>query len=257
MKIFYINLDKDLERRNWMERQLSKQGLMYERIPAVFGREISKEYLEKCYSRRLALLRQSRELSFAEIGVAMSHLRTYHRIIEQELPYALILEDDVIIPNGFCDLIEDLERLVRVDRPEVHLLSPAHADMGQSSEIRSYGNCQASKFVYGYYASSYIVTRLAAQSLLIELYPISIVADNWKRLDAFKVVDIFVISPCLIIQDQDTFGSSTTEDYKGFSNTREEYIYKARRLRCVIIDFLQSVWRRKFHIYNDVIKKNR
>lgn len=50
MKIFYINLDKDTERYESMERQLSSQGLNYERIPAVSGREISKEAMGKRYS---------------------------------------------------------------------------------------------------------------------------------------------------------------------------------------------------------------
>lgn len=254
MKIFYINLDRDVERRNSMERQLSLHGLTYERIPALYGQDMSKEELEKCYSSRQALRHQSRELSFAEIGCAMSHIYAYQRIVEQVVPYALILEDDVIIPNGFDDVINVLAHLVRADRPEVLLLSPAHADLKQSGEIRTSGNYQAATFVYGYYASSYIVTRLAAQSLLKELYPVSIVADNWSRLKAFKVVDIFVLSPCLIEQDQDTFGSSTTADYKGFSNILAELIYKARRLRCVILDFFQAAWRRQFHPYNDVLK---
>ena len=254
MDIFYINLDKDIERRTSMERQLKSLGLRYQRIPAVYGRELSEEVLLECYSRRKALRCQSRELTFAEIGCAMSHIHVYRKIIEQKLPYALILEDDVLIPENFADAVGAYNAVIQADRPEILLLSPAEADWRQPDQIRKSGICRAVPFSKGYLASSYIVTHLAAQSLLHELYPVSIVADSWERLSTFKVVDVLVLSPFLIKQEQDKFGSSTTADYRPFSNVGEKMIYKIRRIRCVVLDFFSAVWRRQYHPYNDVLK---
>jgi glycosyl transferase, family 25 len=254
MKIFYINLDKDIKRRDSMERQLASANLNYERISAVYGQNMSKEALEKCYSRRKALRCQCRELRLSEIGCAMSHIHVYRKIVDEKLPYALILEDDVVIPEGFGDVIGSIERLIQADRPEILLLSPASVDLRHSGAMRASGNYKADPFIGGFFASSYIVTRLAALSLLQELYPVSMEADNWKRLNKFKVSDFYVLSPCLIEQDQDTFGSSTTADYRGFANLGEKLIYKSRRLRCVVLDFFQAPWRRKFHPYNNVLK---
>lgn len=254
MQVFYINLDKDTERRESMERQLSSQGLRYERIPGVYGRELNKKALENCYSARRALRRQSRKLTCAEIGCALSHIHVYRRIVEQALPYALILEDDVVIPDGFGDTIADLDGLIRADRPEILLLSPARADLRQAENIRTSGQYKAAPFICGFFTSSYIVTRLAAQSLLKELHPVSMVADNWLRLKTFKVVDIYTLSTCQIEQDQDAFGSSTTDAHKAFPNLSSRMIYKLRRIRCVILDLFEATWRRQFHPYNDVLK---
>ena len=257
MKIFYINLDKDRERRESMERQLSSLGLCYERMQAVYGRELSQETLQECYSRKRVFRCQSRELTFAEIGIALSHINIYRRIIDQNIPCALVLEDDVIFPDRFGEAINDLEPLVGVDRPEVLLLSPATADFGQPGKIRTSGEYQAVPFVSGFYASSYIVTRSAAESLLKELYPLSMYADNWNRLKTFKVVDIYVISPCLLEQDREQFGSATDADHRPFPNLFAKLIYKLRRTRCVILDIFAAAWRRKYHPYNDVLKINR
>ena len=46
-KVYYINLDKSLERRNFMENQFKKLNIPLTRMPAVYGKELPKTYLEK------------------------------------------------------------------------------------------------------------------------------------------------------------------------------------------------------------------
>lgn len=254
MKIFYINLHKDTVRRESMEKQLTSLNLRYSRIPAIYGRELSKQTLTECYSVKKAYRNQSRELTPAEIGCAMSHIHIYQKIVAEKIPYALILEDDVVLPSSFTDAMHSFNDFIRMDRPEVLLLSPAEPDWKQKGQVRTSGKYQAVPFAKGFFTSSYIVTHLAAQSLLCELYPISMVADSWQRLSTFRVVDLFVISPCLIEQDQETFGSSTTAGYKTFSSLWQIFIYKLLRSRCIILDLLSITWRRTFHPYNDVLK---
>lgn len=254
MYIYYVNLDKDTKRREFMEAQLSKIGQTYERVPGIYGRELSKKDLDKYYSKKLALRKQSRELYFSEIGCALSHVNIYQKIVEQNLPYAMILEDDVVIPENFDNVIANLVHLIRPEQPEILLLSPAHGDFNQLSRIRSSGEFKAVPFVFGFYTSSYIVTQTAARSLIKEHTPLGMVIDNWKRMNDFKVADFYVVSPCLIMQDQDAFGSSTNADYKPFLNLFYRLSYKVRRIRCKILDFFQSAWRRRFHPYNDVLR---
>lgn len=254
MEIFYINLDKDVARRESMERQLSELGLSYTRISGVYGKDLNEEEIRKCYSRRRALYRQSRDLSRAEIGCAMSQLEIYLEILRRQLPYALILEDDVILTKKVVEALPDIEALIRPERPELLLLSPSQVCCKNANTVRSCGIYQAAPFKSGYFASSYVVTNLAAQSLLKELDPVGDVADCWKRLHRFKVVDIFGLKPHLIEQDQEMFGSSTNADFSPFPNFGAKMIYKLRRLRCILLDAVSASWRRRFHPYNDVLK---
>ena len=255
MEVFYINLDKDVARRESMERQLTELGLSYQRIEAVYGCDLSKEQLRECYSSQTALRRQSRELSLAEIGCAMSHIQVMRQIVASDLPMALILEDDVILTDQVVEAMNDLQRLIDPNRPEVLLLSPTLGQAAGDGVVRQQGSYRAAPFVGGYFTSSYIVTHSAAQSMLKELHPVGDVADCWARLNRFKVVDLFALQPHLIEQEQETFGSSTTADFKPFADSFTKALYKLRRLRCVLLDRLSAPWRRRFHPYNDVLKQ--
>lgn len=238
-----------------MEKQLSELGSEYERVNAIFGRELNSDDLNKYYSSKRSLRCQSRELNRAEIGCGLSHLKAYGKLIEQKLPFALILEDDVIIPNEFEKALIHIESLINPERPEVLLLSPANGDFNKTSKIRNSAEYKAVPLKYGFYASSYIVTQPAAQSLLIEHTPLGMVIDNWKRMKDFKIADFFILIPELILQDQVTFGSSTTENFSWHPNPRSKLPYKIRRSRNMILDFFKSFWCRTFKPYNNVMKR--
>ena len=86
----------------------------------------------------------------------------------------------------------------------------------------------------------------AATALIPELYPIGDVADCWQRLDRHGVVDLFVVSPPLIVQDQERFGSSTTSDYHAAvgKSLGDRLAYKLRRVRNIAADVVYAHYRR-------------
>ena len=87
---FFINLDHDTGRRAALERQLDALGLPYSRFPGVYGKALPADELARHYDHARAT-GQSRELTVGEVGCALSHLGVYRAMIEQNLPYALIL----------------------------------------------------------------------------------------------------------------------------------------------------------------------
>lgn len=91
MKIFIINLDKDYDRFVSMKTQLENRGIKdYERVSAVFGKNILHEYDTK--------------LSGPQLGCYLSHLRVYNLIVDRGLKSAIILEDDSIITDWYDSL---------------------------------------------------------------------------------------------------------------------------------------------------------
>lgn len=69
-------------------------GLNYEFIDAVYGQEISN--IESyTINKGKTLTYLNREMSRGEIGCILSHHIIYNKIIENNIPYALVLEDDV------------------------------------------------------------------------------------------------------------------------------------------------------------------
>ena len=101
--VFVINLDKDTERMEFMDVQLKRLGIPYERFRAVSPK---KEDLSSEYSETLALEKGKHALLPGEIGCAISHKRIYEKLLKEEFKYGLILEDDVELPENFKQIIE-------------------------------------------------------------------------------------------------------------------------------------------------------
>jgi hypothetical protein len=99
-----------------------------------------------------------------------------------------------------------------------------------------------------------LLTLPAARSLLKELYPVGDVADCWKRMHRYNVVDLYVVTPPLIAQNQEEFGSSTTSDYRQTvrSDVMTKVVYKARRARTIGLDLFYAPYRRWLRPYSGI-----
>ena len=100
---FVINLDRDTERMAFMDGQLARLGIPYERISAFRG---SDPEAIGAYDAEAAYAQGGYRLGEGEIGCAASHRRAYELVAERGLAYALILEDDVELPEGFPAILE-------------------------------------------------------------------------------------------------------------------------------------------------------
>ena len=104
MKVLYINLEKDIERRNFMEQQLKELGFEYERIPAVDGRVLSEIEVSELYDSQTSIKYNKKDLTRGEIGCALSHKKCHE--IARDYEYTLILEDDVALPKNFKEIVD-------------------------------------------------------------------------------------------------------------------------------------------------------
>jgi glycosyl transferase family 25 len=94
MKIFIIHYDKLTKRKENMTNQLKKFNLEHEFI-SNHGKE-SLTYEEK---------QMFRNISNGEISVALHHMECYKRIVQENIDYALILEDDAVLCNNFIEIL--------------------------------------------------------------------------------------------------------------------------------------------------------
>ena len=99
-KCYYINLDRAVERKNYMEKTLLEQGIQAERIPAVDGNTIH-EIIHNPYN-------------FPGIfwnKYALGLVRTCKNIlinaIENDHETIMILEDDVVFEENFNQCLKD------------------------------------------------------------------------------------------------------------------------------------------------------
>jgi len=93
--IFIVNLKKDTEKKQHMQRLCKKYNLDVEFVEAVYGKELSQEEIDEVYSEKGAIERIGRGLTRGEIGTILSHRSIYKKILDEEIALALILEDDI------------------------------------------------------------------------------------------------------------------------------------------------------------------
>ncbi len=107
-KIFVINLDTSLDRLTSIQDSCDRLELSFQRVSAVRGSDLGKEEKAKVYNLRDNLKKYDKALNDGEIGCYLSHAECWKKIIEDELDYALVLEDDAILTDVLPLYIEKL-----------------------------------------------------------------------------------------------------------------------------------------------------
>lgn len=103
-KVYVINLDKDKERMNHMDKQCKQHQIDYVRFPAVVGAKVEKD-------ARLSPFCQQFCTDGAK-GCALSHHGIWEDMIKQNINSALILEDDGVFSNDFDFKVESAMRSI-------------------------------------------------------------------------------------------------------------------------------------------------
>ena len=94
-KIFVLNLNRATGRLAHMEAMLNRLNLQYERIAAIDGAELTQVDVEGFSAPWAFFWLFGRSMSRGELGCALSHRIAYQRVLDENLDWALILEDDV------------------------------------------------------------------------------------------------------------------------------------------------------------------
>lgn len=205
MKVFVINLKRSVERRASIQRQLDAQGIDFEFIEAVDGATLTEEYLRTALNaeevaKRPYLMRKG------AYGCALSHHSIYSKIVAENIPYALVLEDDVIIEKGFKNAVKAASSKLLAN--DVVLLFAQNNFMpivfsDQDTEKLSDGH----KVVYPMEpwalgsAAGYIITNEAAKGLAQYVFPVREPADAWiafyrdKAIGNIRCVAPFLVKP--------------------------------------------------------------
>lgn len=201
MKTYVINLDRNPERLAFMRGQLERLGIAFERFPAVWGKGLSATERKHGFSRVRSFIASKKRLSAAEIGVAMSHVGVYRRIVADRIPYALVFEDDVVLGEGFAEALARAEAFLNPGAAQLAVFSGYGVENAETLplEIRS------EKSIWC--ADAYCLTLEAAKLILKANDPVITVADSFKRWRRDFGLELYRVLPATVRQDDVTFRS--------------------------------------------------
>ena len=197
---FLINLDRHPDRLAAAQKRLSQVGVEAVRFPAVDGSALSPAARRAAVSRFHALLAHGCLYTPGQIGCALSHHAVYRRMIDENIPAALVFEDDMLLTPGFSATLTAAKKAVDLARPQVFLFSDGtypplpHAD---GAFVRATcGDC----------AEVYLITLPAARELLRVNSPMVVPFDSWTRFSARGHIELYRATPATATQDH-TFQS--------------------------------------------------
>jgi glycosyl transferase family 25 len=89
--VFVVNLDRSPDRLAAAREEARRIGMKFERFPAVDGKDVPSHFRNQFLDKDGNSLSK---LNDGQIGCYASHLTLHDRIVRDELPYAMIVEDD-------------------------------------------------------------------------------------------------------------------------------------------------------------------
>jgi glycosyl transferase family 25 len=161
MYAFYINLDRDIERRRFLEGEIAAAGIEVERVPGVLGADVPADLKDFFFTDGA----NSSGLRDAQIGCSASHLKVMRLIVERDLDAALVLEDDARLPRDLKPIIDEI--LVRLS-PEWDLVRLCRAP---KRAVRPLAVLDGGRTLVRYSrvpvgAAGYLVSRNGAKKIL-------------------------------------------------------------------------------------------
>ena len=215
MKTFIINLERQPLKKANIEKICQSLDLDYQFIKAIDGYQLSDDYI-----RSISNDYPKNYLTKGEIGCALSHISVYKEIIDNNLPYALILEDDSVLKTEVPKFLKSFEE--KDFKHGIYLLTADfYYMMNKKVKIGDFELYEITKAVR---TNGYIITNNAAKKLINFLYPIRYEADVFKAFRLCAGIKIYGIVPHLIEAIKDhNLNSSIDADRALLIKQRSKY----------------------------------
>ncbi len=190
-KAFVIILKSDKERRRNITSQLEKQYIDYEIIDAISGKNLSPETnpeIDWEFAKK-----NSYWVSKGLLGCSLSHLKAYRAIINQNLKFGLVLEDDTILNLNVSNLLSNIED--KLDGNEVIMLYYASWTRCVLTTVKSINVFKNFKIIDPVNpkqlvsANAYIITNKACLGILNYQTPLKTTSDSWGVFLENKAID--------------------------------------------------------------------
>lgn len=227
MKIYIINLDKDKKRLQFSQEQALKIGFTFERIAGIYAGDMSSSEIKNSVNSFRYRLRLGKQPRLGEIGCALSHIKIYKKMIDEQIPYACILEDDIIILDSFKNQLDKLSKWLNYEKPiVVRLNMPIENNNSNEVAIRDH---------HGVSACSYCLNLAAAKALFNDNYPMHTVADDWPFWDKYGIIELYNSNPkvCWHNNAASCFNSTIAEINNGGNNKIGSQWKSSIRRKCL------------------------
>ena len=208
---YVIHLDRSTDRKpiiDALEKRLPNVAL----AQAVDGSVLSDAERAKIVATHLQDPVYPFGLMPSEIGCFMSHRAVWERIATSDAPFALVVEDDLALDNGFEHSLDLALAHMREDR--LIRFPMRNRETPDTVVAQANGISLFRPQVIGLTASLYICGRAAAHTLLEKSQRIDRPVDTWLQMRWDTKVDSLTLWPSHIRSAAAAHGGSTIQAKK-------------------------------------------
>ena len=233
-RILVVSLARAVDRRRSIEAGFGALGLPFDIVDAVDGRT---EDVSGDVSQWRSRLEIGRPLSTGEVAASVSHQRAYQQIVDDDLPYALVVEDDIEPTPGLIDVLGAVDRLPPDwDVVTLHSLfaSAGPRPLPGPPLNGDFRVCTYARMPYG--AQGCLVSRRAAERLLAVGRPIRFPPDDVIFRPRPARLRIYGIEPSPIVHADfgSELGVTRTDDARGIARIAARVVVAAGKVRARI-----------------------
>lgn len=194
LKVFVVSLSGSDRRLN-IDKQLV--GVNFSFLDAIYGKDLGGKYLESLNSQSWINERYKRGLTYGEVGCALSHLQIYKKMLEQDIPWAVVFEDDISVKYPFYDIL--LKNINKFNPDDIYILGAQeglacndYVIMSNKNTIELNEEIKFSKTIdserYVYRTAAYLISKNVAKNIIDFTEQKFCLADDWS---CFKKNNLF------------------------------------------------------------------
>ena len=230
-RILVINLARSAERLAVMSAALEALGLDFERVDAVDGATLDDDAVEAAAPAELIRKTYHRPLSRSEVACALSHRKAWQRIVDDELDFGIVLEDDALPEAHFADTVAliaslpagswDFLKLYALTRRE-------ESNIARQFSYRDHRFVIYRKFPLGFQGQA--ISRHAAKAMTSRLRHVTEPAD--ARLKSWWEAGVFPFGLLPYSVSTDVGGQSDINPDSGLEAIRQNrWVKMANKIR--------------------------
>lgn len=207
---YILNLDRAKDRWKFMQPQIKKLKIPYERISAIDGKELSEKFIKenvdrRSYGRFFKMLPEK-----GTIGCSLSHEKALRRFLQSSDEFALIFEDDVKFDPKI--LAETVQSAIQ----QKHLWDIVSFELNHYGYPQKISRLEADVYLVFYmtnvkHSGAYLINRMAAERLLQRFFPIKMAWDHYFTRSWEFGIRFCGVEPRIVEQK---FGNSQIKDEK-------------------------------------------
>jgi glycosyl transferase family 25 len=210
--IFVINMPASADRRRACAGQLDRLGLTPTFVEAVDGRRLDDAEIAALVDEPGRLKRAPKPLSKAEVGCYLSHLSVLETIVRDDIPQALVMEDDLLAGDSLPAVLDAIAGKVLppyemiklgISEPQTKAFTPI-LPLAAGAELVRHHNVVNSNLAY-------IITRAGAERFLGYGRPIRYPVDVAMNRSWRHGLDILGVRPWPVLPNP-AFASTIGDD---------------------------------------------